>query len=66
VLITVNGEPTLVADDATVEVLLDGLGVRRDGTAVALNDEVVPRARHATTALQLGDRVEVIVAVAGG
>ncbi|MBV8642284.1 MAG: sulfur carrier protein ThiS [Candidatus Eremiobacteraeota bacterium] len=65
-LITVNGEPTLVADDATVEVLLDGLGVRRDGTAVALNDEVVPRTRHATTALQLGDRVEVIVAVAGG
>jgi len=38
----------------------------RDGTAVALNDDVVPRARHAATALRDGDRLEIIVAVAGG
>ncbi|HTW85257.1 MAG TPA: sulfur carrier protein ThiS [Candidatus Sulfotelmatobacter sp.] len=64
--ITVNGEPREVAADATVDALLGALGVRRDGTAVALNDEVVPRAHHARAALREGDRLEIIVAVAGG
>jgi sulfur carrier protein len=66
VTIQVNGEPRAVADDATLDSLLEAIGVRRDGTAVALNDDVVPRARHAATALREGDRLEIIVAVAGG
>jgi sulfur carrier protein len=49
-----------------LDALLAELGVRRDGSAVALNDDVVPRARYAATALQEGDRLEIIVAVAGG
>ena len=64
--ITVNGEGREVDDGATLASLLDAWGVRRDGTAVALNDEVVPRGRHAQTALRDGDRLEIIVAVAGG
>ena len=64
--ITVNGEACDVGDGATLESLLDVTGVRRDGTAVALNDDVVPRARHAHTILREGDRLEIIVAVAGG
>ena len=64
--ITINGEPRELTGDTTVDALLERLGVRRDGTAVALNDGVVPRARHAHTALRDGDRVEIIVAVAGG
>ena len=64
--ITVNGESREVAGGATLDALLDTLGVRADGTAVALNDAVVPRARHAATALHEGDRLEIIVAVAGG
>jgi len=55
VTITVNGEPRQVADGATVDALL-----------AALDDEVVPRAGHAAAALHEGDRVEIIVAVAGG
>jgi sulfur carrier protein len=66
VTIQVNGEPREAADGATLDSLLDAIGVRRDGTAVALNDDVVPRARHAGTALREGDRLEIIVAVAGG
>jgi sulfur carrier protein len=66
VTIVVNGEPREVAAGVTVDALLATLAVRVDGTAVALNDEVVPRARHAHAALQEGDRVEIIVAVAGG
>ena len=64
--ISVNGETQDVADGATLAALLDTLGVRRDGTAVALNDGVVPRASHASTPLREGDRLEIIVAVAGG
>ncbi|HEX3463765.1 MAG TPA: sulfur carrier protein ThiS [Candidatus Elarobacter sp.] len=64
--ITVNGEPRELGDGATLDALLESLGVRRDGTAVALNDDVVPRARHAATTLREGDRLEIIVAVAGG
>ncbi len=64
--ITVNGEAREIDDGATLASLLDALDVRRDGTAVALNDEVVPRGRHPQTALRAGDRLEIIVAVAGG
>jgi sulfur carrier protein len=66
VTITVNGETRELPEGATLDALLETLGVPRDGTAVALNDEVVPRARHGTVALHDGDRLEIIVAVAGG
>jgi sulfur carrier protein len=66
VTITVNGEQREMREGATLESLLEALGVRRDGTAVALNDDVVPRTRHAATVLRGGDRLEIIVAVAGG
>jgi sulfur carrier protein len=66
VTITVNGEAQQIAEGATLGALLDTLGVRRDGAAVALNDDVVPRAHHGSTALRDGDRLEIIVAVAGG
>jgi len=46
--------------------LLGELDLRRDGIAVALNDDVVPRGEHALRALCDGDRLEIIVAVAGG
>lgn len=64
--LTLNGAPHDAAEGTTLDALLETLGVRPDGTAVALNDDVVPRARYAETMLQHGDRLEVIVAVAGG
>jgi len=66
VTIQVNGEPREVEQEVTLASLLDAIGARRDGTAVALNDDVVPRGAHATTTLREGDRLEIIVAVAGG
>ena len=63
---TVNGEERDVADGATVAELLAALQLRRDGIAVALNDDVVPRGDHAARPLHDGDRLEIIVAVAGG
>ena len=62
----VNGTERDVAAGVTVETLLQTLALRRDGVAVALNDDVVPRAEHATRTLNDGDRLEIIVAVAGG
>jgi sulfur carrier protein len=66
VRITVNGESRELAEGTTLGALLDLLEIRRDGTAVALNDDVVPRARHESVELRDGDRLEIIVAVAGG
>jgi sulfur carrier protein len=66
VTITVNGERREIAGGLTVDALLEMLDVRRDGTAVALNEDVVPRGRQAQTTVHDGDRVEIIVAVAGG
>lgn len=64
--LTVNGSEQDVAAGVTVAALLTTLALRRDGVAVALNDDVVPRAEHATRTLNDGDRLEIIVAVAGG
>jgi len=63
---TINGEERDVADGATIAAVLAGLDLRRDGIAVALNDDVVPRTEHAVRLLRDGDRLEIIVAVAGG
>jgi sulfur carrier protein len=64
--LTVNGTERDVAAGVTIDALLATLAVRRDGVAVALNDDVVPRAEHASHTLNDGDRLEIIVAVAGG
>jgi sulfur carrier protein len=50
-----------------VRSLLEGLGIAdRDGTAVAVNMEVVPRRAHTATPLRAGDRIEIVQAVGGG
>ena len=69
--VTVNGEVRTLAPAATVADLVRtpqdaGHPGETTGTAVALNDEIVPRSRWASTALSEGDRVEVLGAVAGG
>ncbi len=63
---TINGVERDVAGGGTVATLLAELELRRDGIAVALNDDVVPRTEHVVRTLHDGDRLEIIVAVAGG
>ncbi len=65
-LITVNGRPDHVPDGTTLDDVVVRLGRGKSGLAVAVNDEVVPRSRWASTALQTGDRVEVLTAAQGG
>ena len=63
----INGENRTIPDGSTVRSLLEGLGIAdREGTAVAVNMEVIPRGAHVVTALQAGDNVEIVQAVGGG
>ncbi len=63
----VNQQPCdleLAAPD--VRTFLDVRGIPDDRVAVAVNGEVVPRARWTAVALREGDQVDVVRAVAGG
>ncbi len=64
--ITVNGEARALAGAATVEGLLEQLGLRETPVAIELNGEIVRRERLASTPLRDGDRVEVVRFVQGG
>lgn len=64
--VVVNGAPTEVGPGTAVAVVVADLAAPATGTAVALNGEVLPRARWAETALNEGDRLEVLTAVQGG
>lgn len=61
--VTVNGEPTEVAETTR---LADLLPPDRRGSAAALNGSVVPHAELAATTLRAGDAVEIVTAVQGG
>ena len=64
--IEVNGQPREVTAGLTIAGLLRELDVKVPHVAVEVNLEVVPRARHAETALHPGDRLEVVTLVGGG
>jgi sulfur carrier protein len=63
----INGQQRILSEGSTVRSLLEELGIAdRDGTAVAVNMEVIPRGAHITTPLHAGDRIEIVQAVGGG
>ena len=64
--VRLNGEWRDVPEAATISQLLDQLRIKRDGTAVEVNREIVPRARHAESVLKEGDAVEIVTFVGGG
>lgn len=64
--VTVNGQPMEVPETATVRQLIEQLGLGKSACAVEVNQALVQRARHEATALQPGDRVEVVTLVGGG
>lgn len=64
--IVINGREQQFAEPPTIASLLEGLGVRPDGVAVAVDRQVVPRSRHAEQVLRDGQEVEVLRAVGGG
>ncbi len=64
--ISLNGERYPLNEDATVAALVDALALKGRRIAVEVNEEVVPRSRHAAYRLKDGDRVEVVHAIGGG
>ncbi|MEA2475714.1 MAG: sulfur carrier protein [Thermoleophilaceae bacterium] len=66
--LVVNGEPRELPDGATVAdaVRASGMPALARGVAVAVDREVVPGSRWASTPLRDGQRVEVLQAVQGG
>jgi sulfur carrier protein len=63
----INGEKRTIPAGSTLRGLLESLGIAdREGTAVAVNMEVVPRSSHTVVTIQAGDRIEIVQAVGGG
>ena len=67
-MIVLNGEPRELRAPATVvdAVAASGAPESRDGVAVAVGGEVVPRSSWDGRELAEGDQVEVLQAVQGG
>lgn len=63
---TINGKPRELPREMNILELLDHLGVRRNGVAVAVNGEVVLREEWERTVIRAGDHVEVVHMVGGG
>ena len=66
--ITLNGENRNVGNGISIRDLLIDLAHDPDrrGVAVAVNAEIVVRAKWSSTRLASGDRVDIIAAVQGG
>ena len=65
-IITVNGETTTIADNATVADLMAERQLTSAGTAVAVDAAVVPASQWATNTLAEGAEVDILTAVQGG
>jgi sulfur carrier protein len=64
--VELNGAPRELADGTTLIELIESLAGSTRGSAVAVDDEVVPRGTWADYPLRDGQRVELITAVQGG
>ena len=65
----INGEEREFATAAlpfTLAALIESLGMKPDRVAVELNRDIVSRARWSETALNEGDKLEVVQFVGGG
>jgi len=64
--IVLNGDPTDIAENASVNELLTQFKLTPARVAVELNEQLVKRAQFDATRLKPGDRVEVVTLVGGG
>jgi sulfur carrier protein len=62
----VNGQPRSVLPRITIRRLLEELELPIRGIAVEVNQQIVPRQRHAEHELAEGDRLEIVSLVGGG
>ncbi len=64
--IELNGEARIIAESDSVQNLIDALSLTNQALAVAVNREVVPRAKWREYRFASGDKVAVVRAIGGG
>ncbi len=64
--IRINGTTKQISPNISITDLLNELALPKEGIAVAVNGEVIPRDQHGLTLINEEDQIEVIRAVAGG
>jgi len=64
--IELNGEIRTVSDSDSVQDLIDALSLTNQALAIAVNREVVPRAKWREHRFAGGDKVDVVRAIGGG
>jgi sulfur carrier protein len=64
--IELNGEARTIADSDNVQDLIDALSLTSQALAVAVNREVVPRAKWREHRFAVGDKVDIVRAIGGG
>ncbi len=62
----INGKPRELTPPVKLAELIAELGLSHKRLAVEINGEILPRSRHAQTALNDGDRLEIVQAIGGG
>ena len=64
--IELNGEARVISNSDNVQDLIDALSLTNQALAVAVNREVVPRAKWREHRFASGDKVDVVRAIGGG
>lgn len=64
--IELNGEARVISDSDNVQDLVDALSLTNQALAVAVNREVVPRAKWREHRFASGDKVDIVRAIGGG
>ncbi|ATA19653.1 sulfur carrier protein ThiS [Gibbsiella quercinecans] len=64
--ITLNERPIALAQPLTVNALLEQLEYQQPGTALAINQTIIPRAEWADHLVADGDDILLFQAIAGG
>ncbi len=66
VAIELNGEAREVRAEDCIQDLIDALSLTNQALAIAVNREVVPRARWRERRFAVGDKVDIVKAIGGG
>ena len=64
--LTINGENREILKSRNLESLIRELDIQESNFAMALNQQVIPKSKYATTPIQENDEIEIVHAVGGG
>ena len=64
--ITLNGELHEIAEQSTLESLLQSNGLADKRVAVEINRAIIPRSVYRDQEIKAGDRIEIVHAIGGG